>query len=219
MRINMGAAVADAVTAGLADYGLWSRGGHGGDHPPVAPVLASVARGLTQVFRQTDSRAFVTLDTRYAAAIVASGVPDEAAAAVAAPALRARAALVVWNHRELPRGALEMLPGWEDSAVTAALARLDAFTRACGPDAGGTVRYGLLSVLSRQPLPSEDAVRRTCRVALGDDMEDGRVRLHESARVPWGEGGSARGLVIELLTDDAPTPCQVERAQSGLDHV
>lgn len=210
MRINMGAAVADAVTAGLADYGALSRGGHGDDHPPVAPVLASVARGLMDVFRDTDSRAFVTVDTRYAAAIAASGVPDEAAAAVAAPALRARAGLIVWNHRELPRGALEVLPTWEDSAVTAALARLDAFTRACGPDVGGTVRYGLLGVLSRQPLPSEDAVRRTCRIALGDDMEDRRIRLHTGGRVVWRDDRAVRGLVIELLTRDAPTPCQEE---------
>lgn len=216
MRVNMGAAVIDGVAAGLTTYGQWSRGGYrDGGHPPVAPVLSCVAQRLMGVFQDTGSRAFITIDTPYAVAITASAELSDAMAAATPPVLDARAGLMVWNHRELPRGALEMLRFWDDNAVMAALGRLSAFTHVCGPDTGGTVRYGLLGVLSSVAFPPDDIVRRLCRAALSDGGENLSVRLHTSEPVAWSRDRSVQGLVIELLTRDAPTPCQQE---SGTAH-
>lgn len=191
MRLDMPEAIAAGVAMGLRAYGETSRGGRGADRPPVAPVAAAVADHLRAEFVRTDSRAYLTAEVPYGRAVALA----EGAEAAIAPVAARRPALIVWNHRDLPRGAIEILPAWEDPAVTEALAALDAFNRACGPDAGGTVRYGLLVVLSLGPLPPE--------LPAG-------VRPVTAEPVPWADGRTAQAVVLELATADAPTPCQID---------
>lgn len=196
MRMDMGAATADAVATALREYGAMSRGGRLADRPPVGLTQGVVARELLAGFVRTESRAYVTLETRYADAIAHAGLPRPTS--LPPVLMTARASLLVWNHRDLPRGALEILPQWDPNAVVASLARLGAFNQACGPEAGGTVRYGLLAILSAGPLDT-GAVEELCIGLAGDD-----VRLHPVTAADWG----ASGVVVEIPTADAPTPCQ-----------
>lgn len=196
MRMDMGAATAEAVTVALREYGGMSRGGRLCDRPPAGLTQAVVARELLTGFARTESRAYVTLETRYADAVANAGLPRPTSLP---PVLTtARAALVIWNHRDLPRGALEIVAGRDVDAIIAAMARLTAFNTACGPDAGGTVRYSLLVIVSADPLDLA-AVEQACGAAAGE-----AARVLPAGETDWG----GCGLVVEIPTADAPTPCQ-----------
>lgn len=197
MRMDMAEAVARAVPQALKDYAVLSGDGRANDRPPVAPVLSGIAEGLIADFVRTESRAYVAVEGPYAAALEAAGFAPPAVLA------GARAGLIVWNHRHLPRGAVEVLPEWDAAAVRDALTRLAAFNAASGPEAGGTVRYGLLVVLSLETLPAESDVRNACGDPAG-------LRVLTPEPVAWDGGRAVRSLVLELATVDAPTPCQLE---------
>lgn len=200
MRMDMGAATVAAVTAALSEYGAMSRGGRLADRVPVGLTLAVLARELLAGFERTESRAYVTLETRYADALAASGLPRPTS--LPPVLMTARAGLMVWNHRDLPRGAVEVLPQWDPNGVVAAIARLTAFNSACGPDTGGTVRYGLLVILSAATLDAAP-VEELCRALAGDE-----ARVLPVAPVEWADGRRAGGFIVEIATADAPTPCQ-----------
>lgn len=198
MRMDMGRATADAVAAALREYGEISRGGRLCDRPPAGFTQGVIARELLAGFVRTESRAYVTLETRYADAVANAGLARPTR--MPPVLMTARASLMVWNHRDLPRGALEILPQWDPNALVATLARLTAFNEACGPEVKGTVRYGLLAILSAGPLESGPVEELATGVA-GE-----AVRVLTVEPVSWG----GCGLVLEIPTADAPTPCQEE---------